>query len=43
MTERYVNAARVAFPGAAERAEERLFARITSDDEPTGRKEHTWR
>jgi hypothetical protein len=28
MTERYVHAAQVAFPGAAERAEERLFAGI---------------
>lgn len=41
MTERYVHAAQVAFPGAAERAEERLFAGIASDDEPTRRKEHT--
>src|SRR5262249_60391995 len=32
MTERYVHAAQVAFPGAAERAEERLFAVVTSND-----------
>ncbi len=29
MTERYVHAAQVAFPGAAERAEERLFGGVT--------------
>jgi integrase len=29
MTERYVHAAQVAFPGAAERAEERLYASVT--------------
>jgi integrase len=28
MTERYVHAAQVAFPGAAEKAEERLFAAV---------------
>ena len=28
MTERYVHAAQVAFPGAAERAEERLFGGV---------------
>jgi hypothetical protein len=28
MTERYVQAPQVAFPGAAERAEERLFAGV---------------
>jgi hypothetical protein len=28
MTERYVHAAQVAFPGAAERSEERLFSRV---------------
>ena len=28
MTERYIHAAQVAFPGAAERAEERLFASV---------------
>ena len=28
MTERYVHAAQVAFPGAAERAEDRLFAGV---------------
>lgn len=32
MTERYVHAAQVAFPGAAERAEERLFAVVTCHD-----------
>ena len=37
----FVYAAQVAFPGAAERAEERHFAGIASDDEPTRRKEHT--
>ena len=31
MTERYVHAAQVAFPGAAERAEERLFAGVPDD------------
>ena len=40
MTERYVHAAQVALPGAAERTEERLFAGIASDDEPTPQKEH---
>lgn len=29
MTERYVHAAQVAFPGAAENAEDRLFASVT--------------
>jgi hypothetical protein len=28
MTERYVHAAQVAFPGAAERSEERLFSSL---------------
>ena len=36
MTERYVHAAQVAFPGAAERAEDRLFAGVT---EPSPRGE----
>lgn len=40
MTERDVHAAQVAFPGAAERTQERLFAGIASDDEPTPQKEH---
>ena len=31
MTERYVHAAQVAFPGAAERAEDRLFAGVADD------------
>lgn len=31
MTERYVHAAQVAFPGAAERAEDRLFAGVSDD------------
>ena len=30
MTERYVHAAQVAFPGAAERAEERLFGGVVT-------------
>jgi integrase len=30
MTERYVHAAQVAFPGAAERAEDRLFRGVPS-------------
>ena len=32
MTERYVHAALVAFPGAAERAEERLFRAVSLSD-----------
>ena len=28
MTERYVHAAQVAFPGAAERAEDRVFGKV---------------
>ena len=31
MTERYVHAAQVAFPEAAERAERRLFAEVVDD------------
>ena len=31
MTERYVHAAQVAFPGAAERAEDRVFAGLDDD------------
>jgi hypothetical protein len=31
MSERYVHAAQVAFPGAAERAEDRLFAEVADD------------
>jgi hypothetical protein len=30
MTERYIHAAQVAFPGAAERSEERLFSGLPS-------------
>lgn len=33
MTERYVHAAQVAFPGAAERAEDRVFAGVADDAE----------
>lgn len=36
MTERYVHAAQVAFPGAAKRAEDRLFASV---NEPSPRGE----
>ena len=35
MTERYVHAAQVAFPGAAERAEDRLFAESATTDRGT--------
>jgi integrase len=33
MTERYVHAAQVAFPGAAERSEERLFSQLRRDED----------
>jgi hypothetical protein len=33
MTERYVHAAQVAFPGAAERAEDRLFGGVAVADD----------
>jgi hypothetical protein len=35
VTERYVHAAQVAFPGAAERSEERIFGALSEPARPT--------